>query len=164
MLEKLLKLRTALHEKSQSNKAFTLIELIIVIVIIAVLVAIAMPDFVSTLGNSKISSAESNIKTIGDATMQYTSEMGHTPEAASIDELKDVLTQKEEDNRGFEKGPWLKKNMSLQDPWGNDYEYEPEGDNMNFDIISHGPNGDDSTQIRYSTLGNKNADKKAERN
>ena len=150
-------MRDKIAAKKKENKAFTLIELIIVIVIIAILVAIAMPDFVSTLGNSKISSAESNIKTIGDATMQYTSEMGHTPEAASIEELKDVLTRKEKDNMGFEKGPWLKKNMSSQDPWSNDYEYEPEGDNMNFDIISHGPNGDDSTQIKYSTLGNKNA-------
>ena len=156
MINKLLTIKQQLSKKKNSKKGFTMIELIIVIAIIAILVVIAMPYYQSTLGSSKVSSAESNIKVIGDATMNYYTEMGSLPDASSITDLRDVLTTKATDPNGEEKGPWLKKNMKEKDPWGNEYQYE-KSSNTEFDIISEGPDGDTANQIKYSTLGNKKA-------
>ena len=146
----------ACKNKKVNKKGFTLIELIIVIAIIAILVILAMPNFQGVLGSSRTSSAESNIKVIGDATTTYYSEMGKYPDASSIEDLRTILTSTEEDFSGVQKGPWLKKNMNTKDPWGNEYRYEVGGDS-GFDIISNGPDGDSSNQIKYSTLGNKKA-------
>ena len=152
MLSSLLNRKKDLLLKGKKKNAFTMIELIIVIVIIAVLVAVAMPDFVSTIFSSKVTSAESNIKVIGDATLKYYTEMGQLPEASSISDLKEILIKKE-DRDGMTYGPWMKNNMSVTDPWGHPYQYIPDDDGMNFDIVSQGPYGKNAP-IKYSNLGN----------
>ena len=156
MINRLFNLKQQLLKKKKSKKGFTMIELIIVIAIIAILVVIAMPYYQSTLASSKVSSAESNIKVIGDATMNYYTEMGTLPDANSITDLRDTLTTKATDPNGETKGPWLKKNMKEKDPWGHDYRYE-KSSNTEFDIISDGPDGDSQNEVRYSTLGNRQA-------
>lgn len=51
-------------KKSRSKKAFTLIELVIVISILAILASIAIPVITSTINASKLSAMESNSATI----------------------------------------------------------------------------------------------------
>ena len=153
MLNTLLNRKKDLLLKGKKKNAFTMIELIIVIVIIAILVAVAMPDFISTIFSSKVTSAESNIKVIGDATLKYYTEMGKLPEANSINDLREILIKKEEKD-GMTYGPWMKNNMSVTDPWGHPYEYIPDDDGMNFDIVSKGPDGQNQP-VRYSSLGSK---------
>lgn len=146
----------SLQKKAKKSKGFTLIELMVVIAIIAILVMVAMPDLKSTIFGSKVTAAQSNIKVIGDATLKYYTEMGTLPDAGDITSLREILVNKKDFN-GQSYGPWLKKNMDTKDPWGNEYkiEFESDGD---FDIISSGPDSSDSSsEIRYTTLGNKNA-------
>ena len=65
MIQKLQNKLNQLMQKRKEKGGFTLIELIIVIVIIAILVMVAMPDFQSTLGNSKVASAQEMIIYVG---------------------------------------------------------------------------------------------------
>ena len=58
--------------KTQAKKAFTLIELLIVIAIIAILAAILFPVFARARENARRSSCMSNLKQMGLGTMQYT--------------------------------------------------------------------------------------------
>ena len=51
-------------KKSRSKKAFTLVELVIVISILAILASIAIPVITSTINASKLSTMESNSATI----------------------------------------------------------------------------------------------------
>ena len=154
MIQKLQNKLNQLMQKRKEKGGFTLIELIIVIVIIAILVMVAMPDFQSTLGNSKVAAAQENIKIMGDATLKYYSEMGHLPDGVSdIKGLKTALTDKKTKG-GQTYGPWLKNNAKLEDPWGNEYIVVLE-ENGEFDIISNGPDGKENSDddIHYNNLG-----------
>lgn len=51
-------------KKSRSKKAFTLVELVVVISILAILASIAIPVITSTINSSKISKMQSNSATV----------------------------------------------------------------------------------------------------
>jgi len=53
------------------KKGFTLIELLIVVAIIAILAAIAIPNFLSAQVRSKVSRAQSDMRTINTALESY---------------------------------------------------------------------------------------------
>jgi len=55
----------------QLNKAFTLIELLIVVAIIAILAAIAVPNFLEAQTRAKVSRAKADIRTIATALESY---------------------------------------------------------------------------------------------
>ena len=158
MIQRLQNKLNQLKQKKRDKGGFTLIELIIVIVIIAILVMVAMPDFQSTLGNSKVATTQENVKIIGDATLKYYSEMGRLPEGAeNITGLRDALTEKQTRN-GQTYGPWLKKNAKITDAWDHEYIVSVEDANSgDFDIYSVGPDGEDGSDddIHYNNLGGK---------
>jgi type II secretion system protein G len=54
-----------------SNKAFTLIELLIVVAIIAILAAIAVPNFLEAQVRAKVSRAKADMRTMATALEQY---------------------------------------------------------------------------------------------
>jgi len=59
------------HNHKLLPKAFTLVEILVVIAIIAILAAILFPVFARARENARRSSCQSNLKQIGIATMQY---------------------------------------------------------------------------------------------
>ena len=64
---------------SAVEKAFTLIELLIVVAIIAILAAIAVPNFLEAQVRSKISRSRADIRTIVIALESYTIDNNHYP-------------------------------------------------------------------------------------
>ena len=76
MLTKLEKIKARFHEKAKNNKAFTLIELIIVIVIIGILVAVAMANMGKNTDDSKIARAKSDIRLAAGALDRYYADTG----------------------------------------------------------------------------------------
>jgi prepilin-type N-terminal cleavage/methylation domain-containing protein len=65
--------------KSLRTKAFTLIELLIVVAIIAILAAIAVPNFLEAQVRSKISRARSDMRTLATAIESYAVDQGRAP-------------------------------------------------------------------------------------
>ena len=61
------------------NKAFTLIELLIVVAIIAILAAIAVPNFLEAQVRSKVSSVKSNMRSTATALESYFVDNNHYP-------------------------------------------------------------------------------------
>lgn len=97
-----------------NKKAFTLIELMLVVIIIGVLAAMVMPRLVGRSEQARIAAAKSDINAnIALALDLYEMDNGHYP--TSLDEL-----MKKGDSG---KGPYLKKEP--KDPWGRPYEYKP---------------------------------------
>ncbi len=63
------------------RRAFTLVELLIVIIIIAVLAAIAIPKFANSTARSKDASLKSNLKIVRSAVESFRADTGLSPVA-----------------------------------------------------------------------------------
>ncbi|MFH1738056.1 MAG: prepilin-type N-terminal cleavage/methylation domain-containing protein [bacterium] len=74
------------------NRAFTLIELLIVVAIIGILAAIAVPNFMNARVRAKVVRSVTNEKTLLNAYMQYSLDNGRTPEHSDRITAQDRLT------------------------------------------------------------------------
>ncbi len=64
---------------SKNRRAFTLIELLIVILILAILMAVALPLYLAAVTDSQVKSCRANMQTIANAEQAYkTSSAGHS--------------------------------------------------------------------------------------
>ncbi len=68
------------------NKAFTLIELLIVVAIIAILAAIAVPNFLEAQVRSKVSRAKADMRSLATAVEAYSVDHNHYPLAVSLED------------------------------------------------------------------------------
>ncbi|MCX5712168.1 MAG: type II secretion system major pseudopilin GspG [Candidatus Omnitrophica bacterium] len=110
-----------------NKKAFTLIELMLVVIIIGVLAAMVMPRLVGRSEQARIAAAKADINAnIALALDLYEMDNGVYPDSLS------QLLQKSQNG----KGPYLKR--APKDPWGNDYAYA-RIDSENYTLCSSGP-------------------------
>ncbi len=125
-------------EKRPNQRAFTLIELLLVLVILGILAAIVVPKFSGRTEQARQTAAQSQIATFGTALDAFEIDTGHYPKGKSG--LLD-LVQQPRDAQGW-KGPYM-KNEIPKDPWGNDYIYECPGKHnpSSYDVMSMGPDG-----------------------
>mgnify|MGYP000855844102 CR=1 FL=1 len=119
-------------------KAFSLIELLLVLVILSVLAALIMPRFTNRSEKARITAATSDISAIGTALNMFEVDNGRFPTSA---EGLDALLQQPPGATGWS-GPYLQR-KEIKDPWGNAYIYRSPGQNNTdgYDLFSMGPNG-----------------------
>lgn len=123
----------------QNKKAFTIVELLVVIVIISMLAAFVAPKMFSGLGKAKHDIAKAKMATIESAIGRFYLDCGRYP---ADDEGLGALVVAPSDLEGKWTKPYLKAS-ELQDPWGNEYIYVAEGEINpgSFDLISFGADG-----------------------
>jgi len=129
------------------RRAFTLIELLLVMVILAVLAALVIPRFAGRSEEAREKAALTQIKSLfGTALDVYEADNGTYPSTAQgLDALRVQPSSAPEPKHW--KGPYLKGDVPL-DPWGNPYAYRSPG-NMNatgYDLSSSGPDGREGTE------------------
>lgn len=130
-------------------RAFTLLEVLMVVVIIGLLAAFVAPNFfgVETSTQNKLAQAAVD-SGLGGALKMYRVDMGTYP--TDDDGGLRALIKEPEDEELAEKwnGPYLDDEDSLKDPWGNEYVYEYPGEyNENsFDLYSMGKDGQEGTE------------------
>ena len=130
---------------NQSQRGFSLIEIILVVVLIGGIVAFAATRILGGGDRAKVRLAEAQVQTLAEKISQFEMDTGTLP--ASLDQL---VTQP-----GGAVG-WLgpyAKDSELKDPWNTPYEYRAPGDGRPYDIVSYGadrkPGGDSvSADIR----------------
>ena len=116
------------------NKGFTLLELLVVLVILGLLASLVGPQVIKQIGGSKTKTAALQIEQFSTALDLFHLEVGRYPKTG---EGLEALLEKPSGAR-FWNGPYLKKKVIRQDPWGNDYIYRSPGENGPYDLSSWG--------------------------
>jgi len=129
------------------KKAFTLVELMLVVIIIGILVGMVVPRLVGRSEEARKTAAKADINgSIATALDIYEMDVGSFPE--KLDELCTQPTDDKKKNRW--KGPYLKKcsedNPVPKDPWGQEYKYTYDKNKKMYELWSCGPDGQDNSR------------------
>jgi len=118
------------------RKAFTLIEILIVITIIALMASLVAPKLFSKLESSKQKIAKTQIHLIENALDSFRLDVGRYP---TTEEGLRVLWENPGNIEGWD-GPYLPKPVK-EDPWGHPYIYKSPGEHGEYDLYSLGADG-----------------------
>ena len=119
-------------------RAFTILEVIVIVVILGILAAVIAPRVLQRVGQSKQSVAKAGVASISTSMTNYILDCG-TPEAgASLS----ILVENPGNVTSW-KGPYVNNADDLKDPWGHDYVLfiPSQHGNADFDIVSYGADG-----------------------
>ena len=120
-----------------SPRAFTLVEMLLVLVILGVLAAIVYPKIAGRGEQARVTAAQTQIAAFKTALDAFEVDNGYYPKGKSG--LLD-LAQRPANAQNWH-GPYL--DNIPKDPWQNDYIYECPGrhNSSSFDLMSVGPDG-----------------------
>ncbi len=121
----------------QTERGFTLVEMLVVITIIALIMALVGPRVLNYLTDAKIKTAKIQIASFENALDLYYLDANHYPTTseglrALIERPSGIVTWS---------GPYLKGNVVPNDPWGKPFVYRSPGEHGVYDIISYGADG-----------------------
>lgn len=122
-----------------ARRAFTLIEMLMVMVIIAILAAIVVPRVINRVGQSKETKARADLSAFKTALNMFNIDNGRYP--SSEEGLRALVVNPDPGSlTKWQKN--LDRNDIPKDPWGNDYVYRCPGSNGDdYDLSSAGPPG-----------------------
>ncbi len=136
------------ENRNENRKAFTLIELMVVVAILGVLGLVVATNIFPYFAQSQQTVAKTNIDTL-----KSTVEKFRMDNKLKLPSTLEELLQPNEFNLNE---PYLEKEESLVDPWGNSYIYNIMG--SKFEIISYGADGlegGEGADMDISSLGDK---------
>ncbi len=130
-----------IKNRTQFDRGFTLIELMVVIVILGILAAIIAPKIIGRTDEAKVTGAKIQIKNLETALKMYKLDNGQYP---ATEQGLEALVEKPAAGiipKNWREGGYLEKNKVPLDPWSNKYVYISPGTHGDFDIISYGADG-----------------------
>ncbi len=126
-------------QQRKSEKAFTLVELLLVVTIIGILAGAVLVNFSGQSQRAMETRAKMDIANLETALSTYEITNGKYP---SSDVGLESLIQEGEDG-----SPPILRKKSFKDPWGNDYRYEYPGNKgvAEYDLYSIGADEQEGT-------------------
>jgi general secretion pathway protein G len=125
-------------------KAFTMIEVMLVVIIIGILVAMVVPNLSGRGEQARIAAARADIEANITAALDlYELDNGKYP--TTEQGLSALISEPASESINWS-GPYLKKKVVPKDPWGKEYIYQSPGTHNKdeFDLSSQGPDGIES--------------------
>ena len=123
--------------RTEAQAGFTLLELLVVLVIVGLLAGLVGPRLFSKIDQSKVTTAQTQIKLLRGAVENLRLDMGRYPTAQ---EGLSLLVKRPQDTVSSARwrGPYLDDALPV-DPWGQPYQYTlPGADSMPFALYSLG--------------------------
>lgn len=120
--------------KRRRRNAFTLVEVLLVLAILVILGAMVGVGVVQVQKNANKRAAKGQIGMLDEVINIYRVDIGKFP--SSLADLREPPADLQNPDKW--NGPYLKKDLPA-DPWGNEYQYENQGDD--FRVWSLGPDG-----------------------
>lgn len=141
-MKKKISLQKTLFQRCSRPPGFTLIELLLVITIIGVLAGLVIPRYARRAEQAKLAAVTADISgNLAAALELYELDNGLFPTTAQG--LRALLDKPAVPPvPGNWNGPYL-RGRSLNDPWGNEYQYQSPSNKPGYDytIVSYGPDG-----------------------
>lgn len=129
-----------------SQRGFTLIEIMLVVIIIGVLAAMVVPNITGRSEQARMTAARTDIESnLTTALDMYHMDTGKFP--TTEQGLNALLTEPTAAPVPSQwNGPYLKKKKMPKDPWGHEYVYAAPGTHNpeSYDLSSLGPDGSES--------------------
>jgi general secretion pathway protein G len=136
--------------EGNTQRGFTLVELLVVVLIVGLLVGIVGPRFFGQVSKSEITVARAQLDAFDKALQAYRMDVGYYPNTSQG--LKVLVTKPSDQTRW--RGPYLQGEVPL-DPWGSAYQYRNPGpQGRDYEVASWGPDrrpggsGDDADLTR----------------
>ncbi len=128
--------------RNRSQRAFTLIELLLVLVILGILAAIVVPKFAGRTEQAREAAAKTQVANFSTALDAFEVDNGYYPKGKSG--LNDLFVAPRDAQNW--KGPYLKDIPN--DPWQKPYVYQAPGKHnvTSYDLASMGPDGRENTE------------------
>jgi general secretion pathway protein G len=126
-----------------AKRAFTLIELLLVLVILAVLAGVVLPRMLGKAKDARIGAAKAQISIIESSLGRFDLDNDRLP---TTEEGLEALVAAPPELTEKWKGPYLDKGLP-KDPFGKEYVYRNPGQRnaASFDLYSVGPDGVEGT-------------------
>jgi general secretion pathway protein G len=127
-----------LSKNQTLRKAFSLMELMIVIIILGLLAALVMPNLIGKSEQAKQKLVCIQMRSIGDALNSFKLDNGTYPETE--EGLKALVTNPDEEKySGYASGGYFENGNLPKDPWNHPFIYLRTDDG--FDLVSLGADG-----------------------
>lgn len=140
--------------RQNSDRGFTLLEIIIVVFILSLLVAIVAPRIIGRTDEARVTGAKIQIRNFETALKLFKLDNGFYPDTQ---QGLDALIEKPATGRipqKYKEGGYLEQKKIPLDPWGNPYIYVSPGLQGDFDIISYGGDGKEGGEGKDADIKN----------
>lgn len=126
-------------QRTHHARAFSILELLLVLVILAVLSAIVGVRFAGQSSKAKVTAANAQLSDFKTALGAYELQVGSYP---TTQQGLESLIEEPSNAEGWS-GPYLEADAVPKDQWGNEWQYRYPGTHNpdSFDLFSPGPDG-----------------------